>query len=71
MTLRKKYLFICLLSSISLVFLGIGMSITPDLTEEYIEKKYTNDASKFTWVDNLKVHYRDEGKGMPLSLIHI
>ena len=70
MTLKKKYLFICLLSSISLVFLGIGMSITPDLTEEYIEKKYTNDASKFTWVDNLRVHYRDEGKGMPIVLIH-
>ena len=70
MTLKKKYLFICLLSSISLVFLSIGMSITPDLAEEYIEKKYTNDASKFTWIDNLRVHYRDEGKGMPIVLIH-
>ena len=37
---------------------------------EYIEKKYTSDASKFTWIDNLRVHYRDEGKGMPIVLIH-
>ena len=68
--MKKKYLLIILLSSIILVFMGIGMSITPDLTKEYIEKKYTNDASKFTWINNLRVHYRDEGKGMPIVLIH-
>ncbi|MGY8981473.1 MAG: alpha/beta fold hydrolase, partial [Cytophagales bacterium] len=54
----------------SLVFLGVGMSITPDLTEAYIEKKYTNNASKFMRIDDLKVHYRDEGQGMPIVLIH-
>ena len=70
MIFKKKYLYISLLSSIGLVFMGIGMSITPDLTKEYIEKKYTNNASKFICIDNLNVHYRDEGKGMPVVLIH-
>ena len=70
MVLKRKYLFIGLLSGISLIFLGISMNITPDLTEEYIEKKYTNNSSKFIYVDNLKVHYRDEGQGMPIVLIH-
>ena len=70
MILKRKYLFIGMISSMSLVFLGVGMSITPDLTEAYIEKKYTNNASKFIWIDDLKVHYRDEGQGMPIVLIH-
>ena len=55
----------------SLVLLGISMSITPDLPEAYIEKKYTNNTSKFMWIDDLKVHYRDEGQGMPIVLIHV
>ena len=70
MILKRKYLFIGMISSMSLVFLGVGMSITPDLTEAYIEKKYTNNTSKFIWIDDLKVHYRDEGQGMPIVLIH-
>ena len=70
MILKRKYLFIGMISSMSLVFLGVGMRITPDLTEAYIEKKYTNNASKFIWIDDLKVHYRDEGQGMPIVLIH-
>ena len=70
MILKRKYLFIGMISSMSLVFLGVGMSITPDLTEAYIEKKYTNNASKFMRIDDLKVHYRDEGQGMPIVLIH-
>ena len=70
MILKRKHLFIGLISSMSLVFLGIDMSITPDLTKEYIENKYTNNASKFIWIDDLKVHYRDEGQGMPIVLIH-
>ena len=70
MILKRKHLFIGLILSMSLVFLGVGMSITPDLTEAYIEKKYTNNASKFMRIDDLKVHYRDEGQGMPIVLIH-
>ena len=36
---------------------------------ELIEK-YTNENSKFINIDGLDVHYRDEGKGEVLLLIH-
>lgn len=32
--------------------------------------KYTTDASRFLVVDNLLIHYRDEGEGEPLVLLH-
>lgn len=35
-----------------------------------VSKKYINRESKFIEVMNYKVHYRDEGKGFPLILIH-
>ena len=36
---------------------------------ELIEK-YTNENSKFININGLDVHYRDEGKGEVLLLIH-
>ena len=36
---------------------------------ELIEK-YTNEASRFMVIDGMLVHYRDEGKGFPLVLLH-
>ena len=35
-----------------------------------MKQKYTNDASQFIEIDGIEVHYRDEGKGMPLVLLH-
>jgi pimeloyl-ACP methyl ester carboxylesterase len=32
--------------------------------------KYTTDASRFLVIDNMMVHYRDEGDGAPLVLLH-
>jgi len=32
--------------------------------------KYTTDASRFLVVDSLLIHYRDEGEGEPLLLLH-
>ena len=32
--------------------------------------KYTTDASRFLVVDSLLIHYRDEGEGEPLVLLH-
>lgn len=32
--------------------------------------KYTTDASRFLVIDGVLIHYRDEGKGFPLVLIH-
>ena len=39
------------------------------LTEE-LKKEYTNEASKFIEIDGMQVHYRDEGQGFPIVLVH-
>ena len=41
-----------------------------DIPLEDIKAKYTNNASKFIVIDSTNVHYRDEGKGIPIVLIH-
>ncbi|MCF8029136.1 MAG: alpha/beta hydrolase [Desulfobacteraceae bacterium] len=35
-----------------------------------LEKKYTNDHSRFVEIDGARVHYRDRGSGPPLILLH-
>lgn len=37
---------------------------------ERLKEKYINEHSMFMDIDGLQVHYRDEGKGFPLLLIH-
>lgn len=37
---------------------------------ETLKEKYTNEYSKFVDVDGLSVHYRDEGAGQPIVLVH-
>ncbi|HNI44305.1 MAG: alpha/beta hydrolase [Chitinophagales bacterium] len=32
--------------------------------------KYTNDASRFMVIDGMLVHYRDEGRGFPILMVH-
>ena len=42
----------------------------PDIAVEQLKEKYTTAASKFTDIDGMQVHYRIEGDGEPLVLIH-
>jgi pimeloyl-ACP methyl ester carboxylesterase len=42
----------------------------PDIPLEQLKASYANSNSKFMEIDGLKVHYRIEGKGKPLLLIH-
>ena len=37
---------------------------------QWLEKKYSNDASKFINIDGNRVHYRDEGQGPVVVLLH-
>ena len=39
-------------------------------SQEWIEQKYTNIFSKFILIDGKRVHYRDEGEGDVIVLIH-
>lgn len=42
----------------------------PDIAIEKLKEKYTTAASKFVDIDGMQVHYRIEGEGEPLVLIH-
>lgn len=52
------------------VLIVIGAGIRPDVPVEKLKAKYTNEHSRFVAIDGLSVHYRDEGKGLPLVLLH-
>lgn len=41
-----------------------------DISVEDLKKEYSNAYSKFMELDEMFVHYRDEGKGFPIVLIH-
>ena len=48
----------------------IGAWVYRDIPATVLEAKYTSPASKFLNVDGVRIHYRDEGSGPPLVLIH-
>jgi pimeloyl-ACP methyl ester carboxylesterase len=58
-----------LLALATVAFL-VGAWVYRDIPAEVLEAKYTTPASKFLNVDGVRIHYRDEGSGPPLVLIH-
>ncbi len=48
----------------------VGAWVYRDIPSEVLEARYTTPASKFLNVDGVRIHYRDEGSGPPLVLIH-
>lgn len=48
----------------------IIVNIRPDIPVEKLYEDYTDEYSGFLEIDGLRVHYRDEGAGEPLVLIH-
>lgn len=55
---------------LSLAIMGFGCSYESPYTIEYLNQKYTNDESKFVLVDDFNIHYRDEGEGSAIVLLH-
>ena len=43
---------------------------TPDVSIDSLKKNYTDQASRFVMIDGLEVHYKDEGSGIPIVLLH-
>ena len=41
-----------------------------DISVEDLKKEYANEHSEFVEIDQMQVHYRDEGNGFPIILIH-
>ncbi|HWR72745.1 MAG TPA: alpha/beta hydrolase [Nitrospirota bacterium] len=64
---RTIYLFGLFILGV-LIFIASGIRF--DVPVEKLKAKYTNAQSKFITIDGLPVHYRDEGKGFPLVLLH-
>lgn len=64
---KKKYLFYAILIVLILLIKG---GIYADISVEELKLAYANEHSKFVEIDGMQVHYRDEGKGFPIVLIH-
>ncbi len=65
-----KTLFLGLISIIVLLSIFFGYS---DKSLDELKSKYAQDPSKFIMIDNMNVHYRDEGNtldSLPIVLIH-
>ncbi len=52
------------------VVIAIGSGVRFDIPVEKLKSKYTNSQSQFMLLDEMQVHYRDEGTGFPLLLLH-
>ncbi len=63
---RKRLLFISGL----IILILLLLQISPDIPSDELNEIYTNTESKFLSVNGMEVHYRDEGTGMPVVLIH-
>lgn len=58
-----------LLTCLFLLMIG-GSSCNHTKSIAYVNEKYANDASQFMELAGLNVHYRDEGAGKPIIMVH-
>jgi pimeloyl-ACP methyl ester carboxylesterase len=63
----KKYVLYLFLIGF---FLFIQAGLYADISVDDLKKDYANQHSQFIEVDGMQVHYRDEGKGFPIVLVH-
>jgi pimeloyl-ACP methyl ester carboxylesterase len=64
---RKKNL---LVYSIIVLVIVIGAGVYSDISVEELKKDYANSASQFVELDGMQVHFREEGEGFPIVLVH-
>ena len=64
---KRKYIIYAVLIVLILLIKG---AIYSDIPVDELKEAYANEYSKFIEVDGMQVHYRDEGKGTPIVLIH-
>ena len=63
----KKYILYTVLLVLIILIKG---AVYSDISVDDLKKEYANTHSKFIEIDGMNVHYRDEGKGFPIVLIH-
>ncbi len=59
-----------LLVILGVVILLLAFSYQSDIPVEDLKEKYGNEHSDYIQIDGMNVHYRDEGSGIPIVLIH-
>ena len=64
---KQKYFLYAL---IILLIVLIKGAIYSDISVEELKKEYANEYSKFIEINEMQVHFRDEGKGFPIVLVH-
>ena len=63
---KKRFLI-----GISILLLVLIYNVSyADIAVEDLKKTYANEHSQFIDVEGMQVHYRDEGTGLPIVLIH-
>ena len=65
--MKKKYWFY---SFVTLLIIGVYSISYSDISVEELKEIYANKDSKFLEINGMNVHYRDEGKGFPIVLVH-
>lgn len=65
-----KRIFYVLLALIVILVGAFAFTYRSDVPVTKLKAKYANTPSKFMEVKGLQVHYRDEGQGMPIVLVH-
>lgn len=68
--LRRLAYGLGLLVLATAVALLIAAWVYRDIPAEVLEARYTTPASRFLNIDGVRMHYRDEGSGPPIVLIH-
>lgn len=63
----KKYVLYTILVLLVLLIKG---AVYFDISVDDLKKEYANEHSKFIEIDGMQVHYRVEGTGFPIVLIH-
>ncbi|MEJ8801407.1 alpha/beta fold hydrolase [Pontibacter sp. H249] len=67
MRLSKKYVA---LAAVLALVAATAFQIRKDIPAEEIKEKYTTPASRFISIGGANLHYRDEGQGTPIILLH-
>ena len=63
---KKRFLF-----GVSILLLILIYKVSyADISLEELKKEYANEQSEFIEINGMQVHYRDEGTGFPIVLIH-
>jgi pimeloyl-ACP methyl ester carboxylesterase len=64
---KQKYFLYAL---IILLIVLIKGAIYSDISVEELKKEYANEHSKFREINEMQVHFRDEGEALPIVLVH-